>query len=190
MNVEELAEELADFWASALVERDWAGRLELMNRIHEQLYKDLEDERTFRQVSLHFVAAAIHRLGDPPVTSDAQAEIYAQSADEAHCQAARLWWKHGRGGNEAGEAAGEERRRYQRRVVDEPSLVWIGEHTVACRLVDLSAGGARVTAFATDLGVGTQVRVAMPDGEVQPAKVVHANACSAGLRFEPVQRAA
>lgn len=104
MNVEELAEELADFWASALVERDWAGRLELMNRIHEQLYKDLEDERTFRQVSLHFVAAAIHRLGDPPVTSDAQAEIYAQSADEAHCQAARLWWKHGRGGNEAGAA--------------------------------------------------------------------------------------
>lgn len=190
MNVEELAEELADFWASALVERDWAGRLELMNRIHEQLYKDLEDERTFRQVSLHFVAASLHRLGDPPVTSDSQAEIYAQSADEAHCQAARHWWKHGQGGTDTGGSSGEDRRRYQRRVVDEPSLVWIGERTVACRLVDLSAGGARVAAFGADLDVGTRLRVAMPDGEVQPAEVVHANAGSAGLRFEGVLQAA
>jgi len=184
MNAEELAEELADFWASALKERDWSGRLELMNRIHEQLYKDMEDEGTYRRVSPLFVAAAIGRLGAPRVVSDAQAEIYAQSGDPDHRAAARLWSQFGRAGR-AGSAgpAPSERRQAPRRLVDEPSLVWIGEHTIACRLVDLSADGARVAAFGPGLQAGLRVKLAMPDGEVRWAEVVHANNASAGLRF-------
>lgn len=183
MTVEELAEELVEFWISALEERDWAGRLELMNRIHEQLYKDMEDERTYRQVSPLFVGAVVSRLGTPEVVSDAQAEIYAQSGDPEHRAAARLWSRHGYAAGGGQDSAAAERRQAARQLVDEPSLVWVDQRTVACRLVDLSAGGARVAAFGCALETGSVIKLAMPDGQVRSAVVVHANDASAGLRF-------
>jgi uncharacterized protein with von Willebrand factor type A (vWA) domain len=91
MKVDELAEELADFWLSAVAEAGWEERLQILNEIHAQLLSDIESRAEYDALSPLFVAALVERLGAPLVESDAQARIYACSNNEGHRDAARVW---------------------------------------------------------------------------------------------------
>ncbi len=88
---EDLAEELADRWASFFAPKDWFGRLQLLQQVHEQLQEDLSDLDLYCAVSPAFIRKLIDRLSNGPVTSAAQAHIYANSDDEAHRRAAGEW---------------------------------------------------------------------------------------------------
>src|SRR5215471_13674016 len=89
--VENLAEELARRWGGAFLGKEWPERLELLNEIHEQLLEDLGDLDLYSAVSPVFIRKIVTMLGTEPVTSAAQAHIYANSDDERHRQAAGEW---------------------------------------------------------------------------------------------------
>ncbi len=91
MRTDELAQDLADFWFSALAEAGWEARLQTLNQIHAQLLADIESRAEYDAVSPLFVAALIDRLGAPLVESDAQAQIYACSNNDGHRDAAKVW---------------------------------------------------------------------------------------------------
>ncbi len=185
MRTDELAEELADFWFSAVAATHWEGRLQLLNEIHAQLRADMETQSEYDVLSPRFVAALIDRLGVPPVENDAQAQIYASSANERHADAAKAWIR--RADAVAAElAAGfvrEDRRRFARRMVDAFSEIWVQGRPGPCRLVDISAGGARVVVREPAPSPGTQVRLAVPDLGVKDALVVFRNSVGIGVRF-------
>ncbi|WP_017941942.1 MULTISPECIES: PilZ domain-containing protein [unclassified Thioalkalivibrio] len=185
MSHEKLALELADFWFPAIANETWAERLRLLDEIHGQLYQDLETAEEYEQVSASFVAALIDRLGSPPVTDPAQAEVYAGSAEERHWGAAMVW-QFGEG-QEAGEAAParEERRRWPRRMVNLFTEMWVQGHPARCRLVDISRFGARVMPlrYQPRLPPGTAIRVAIPDGGVRDGVVVFSSPRGVGLQF-------
>lgn len=192
MRVDELAEELADFWFSAVAATDWEGRLQLLNEVHAQLLADMETRAEYDALSPRFVAALIERLGTPPVDNDLQAQIYASSGDDRHVEAARAWTY--RADAVAAElAAGfvrDDRRRFARRMVDALSEIWIHGRPGPCRLVDLSAGGARVVVREPAPGPGTQVRLAVPEAGVRDALVVFRNSLGIGIQFLDGQAAA
>ena len=71
--------------------RDWSARLRLLNEMHEQLLEDLGDLDIYCAVSPIFIRQLVHALADGPITSIAQAHIYANSADEEHRRAAGQW---------------------------------------------------------------------------------------------------
>jgi hypothetical protein len=90
-SIEGLAEELAERWTSFLAPKDWAGRLELLQQVHEQLRDDLGDADLYAAVSPVFMRKIIERLSGGPITSIAQAHIYVNSDAEEHRRAAGEW---------------------------------------------------------------------------------------------------
>lgn len=90
-HAEDLAEELAERWTSLFAPKDWPGRLQLLQQVHEQLQEDLGDLNLYCAVSPAFIRKLIERLSDGPVASVAQAHIYANSDDEEHRRAAGEW---------------------------------------------------------------------------------------------------
>lgn len=190
MSVDELAEELADFWFSAVAGAGWDQRLHILNEIHAQLLLDLESKADYEAVSPLFVAAMIDRLGAPSVENGAQAKIYSSSAREHHREAAKAWRYRG-DALEAQLAAGfvsEDRRRFPREFVDALSEIWVQGRAAPCRLVDLSLGGARVVVREPAPAPGTHVRLAVPHRGGCDAKVVFRNRLGIGVQFleEPV----
>jgi hypothetical protein len=94
-DVKTLAEELARRWTPDFTIRDWPGRLQLLNEVHEQLLEDLGDLNLYSAVSPAFIRKLIENLpGGGPVTSIAQAHIFANSEDEEHRRAAGEWLEH------------------------------------------------------------------------------------------------
>lgn len=188
MNHEELARELAEFWLPALVDRDWKGRLEVLDEIHAQLYQDLPTLEEYDSVASRFVAAVIERLGAPPVHDDAQAQIYATSSDEEHWGAA-FAWQYGQPSEPAAPSqpgpTARERRRWPRQWVDKLTEAWVQGEAIRCRLIDLSRGGARIATFGsvTPPAPGTAIHVAVPEDRIREAIVVFSSRGNAGLRF-------
>jgi hypothetical protein len=88
---ERLADELTRRWSPAFAPKNWAERLELLNQLHEQLLEDLGDLDLYCAVSPLFISKLIVGLSEGPVTSAAQAHIYANSADDEHRRAAGEW---------------------------------------------------------------------------------------------------
>ena len=88
---ERLSTELATRWLGMFAAKDWRGRLELLNQVHEQLQEDLHDLELYSAVSPLFIRKLIERLSNGPVHSLAQAHIYANSEDEGHRRAAGEW---------------------------------------------------------------------------------------------------
>ncbi len=178
-----LIEELADFWVSALEHGNWEQRLQVLNKIHDQLRADLATKAEFEMVSPRFVSAIIDRLGAPPVESSAQATIYAYSLNEVHRDAASAWSLRNR--DLEGEADHSDRRRFQRKMVNKLSEIWIQGFTAPCRLIDVSLGGARVALHQIEAPEpGTEVRVVVPGKGICEAIVVFVNnSLEAGLRF-------
>lgn len=90
-SVENLVGELARRWSASFAALDWPGRLELLNQFHEQLLEDLGDLELYCAVSPAFIRRLIDSLAEGPVTSAAQAHIYANSEDAEHRRAAGEW---------------------------------------------------------------------------------------------------
>ena len=90
-NIEDLAEELAERWTSFLAPKDWVGRLQLLQQVHEQLRDDLGNPNLYAAVSPLFIRKVIERLSGGPITSIDQAHIYANSDAEEHRRAASEW---------------------------------------------------------------------------------------------------
>jgi hypothetical protein len=97
-DVRTLAEELARRWTPDFIVRDWPGRLQLLNEVHEQLLEDLGDLDLYSAVSPAFIRKLIENLPGGPVTSVAQAHIFANSEDEEHRRAAGEWLEHHKAG--------------------------------------------------------------------------------------------
>jgi hypothetical protein len=181
MSVDELAEELADFWFSAIAEASWEQRLRILDDIHAQLRADIQSKGEYEAVSPGFVAAIIERLGAPPVENDAQARIYAFSGKERHQDAARAWAHRA---DSANAVSGRDRRRFPRQMVHAISELWVQGRSIPCRLIDLSRGGARVVVREIRVPEpGAEVRLAIPDKGIRDAIVVFANDLDIGLRF-------
>jgi hypothetical protein len=89
---EELAKELAARWKSALEPKCWTERLDLLYQVHEQLKEDLRDIQFYCAVSPLLVRELIDLLSGGPVTSLAQAHVYANSSDVEHRRAAGEWF--------------------------------------------------------------------------------------------------
>lgn len=187
MSHEKLALELADFWFPVIADANWDQRLRILDEIHGQLHQDLETAEEYEQVSASFVAALIDRLGSPPITHTAQAQIYAGSAEERHWGAAMAW--------QLGETQDErptsapmpaERRRWPRKIVNQFTEIWVQGRRARCRLVDISRYGARVMPlrYQPRLSPGTPVRVAMAEGRVHDGYVVFSGPRGVGLEFQ------
>jgi hypothetical protein len=86
-----LAAELAARWLPSLSAVGWSERLRLLNHMHEQLQDDLNDLHTYSVVSPLFVREVIQLLGGGRITTEDQAQIYANSADTEHRRAAGDW---------------------------------------------------------------------------------------------------
>ena len=185
MDADTLAEELADFWFSAIAEAGWAERVRILKEICAQLLADMETRAEYEAVSPRFVAALIERLGAPPVESTAQAQIYATSALDRHREASRAWSQRAVASGSRSDTlpTGVERRRFPRRPVDAISEVWLRERRSPCRLVDLSLGGARVMLWEPAPVPGTEVRLALPNARIRAATVVFRNDVAMGIRF-------
>lgn len=181
--IEPLVEELAEFWISALEQGNWERRLQVLNKIHDQLRADLATKAEFDMVSPRFVSAIIDRLGAPPVEAGAQAKIYAYSLNEVHRDAATAWSLRSRAPEVSDHS---DRRRFPRKMVNLLSEIWIQGFTAPCRLLDVSLGGARVVLqqLETPPEPGTEVRVVVPGKGIFEAIVVFVNgSLEAGLRF-------
>ena len=184
MRADELAEELAEFWFSAVADAGWDARLEILREVDAQLRADLEQKSEYDVVFPRFVAAIIERLGAPPVSENAQATIYDCSADERHRAAARLWSVGAVSeGAPSPDRSAEERRRFRRQRVNFISEIWMQGRAAPCRVIDLSTGGARVLAQGIDPEPGTQVHLAVPESGVREARVVFRNDLGIGLQF-------
>lgn len=185
MRTDELAEELAEFWLSAMLRTHWHQRVQLLNAVHEQLRIDLETRAEYDALSPRFVAAVIERLGAPPVANPAQAQIYALSANEFHREAAGAWLPRGVAAD-ARRTAGfvrENQRQFAREPVNTPTEIWVQGHAARCRLVDLSPRGARVVVPEPAPEPGTPVRLAVPETGILFATVVFRNSVGIGVRF-------
>lgn len=179
MKVDELAEELAEFWFSAISRAGWDERLRILNEIHAQLRSDIPQRTEYEALSPRFVANLINRLGAPPVECDAQAEVYASSFAEPHRQAASEWRRR----QSVGGLMDRDRRRFPRRSVGAISEIWVQGRSTHCQLIDLSQGGARIMAEELPAAPGTPVRLAVPDQGVRDAMVVFRSTAGIGLRF-------
>ncbi|WP_018866602.1 MULTISPECIES: PilZ domain-containing protein [unclassified Thioalkalivibrio] len=185
MSHEKLALELADFWFPAIADQPWEERLRILDEVHGQLYQDLETVGEYEQVSASFVAALIDRLGSPPITHPAQAQIYASSSEERHWGAA-MAWQFGEG-QDAGATTPmpEERRRWPREIVNRLTEMWVQGRPARCRLVDISRYGARVMPlrYQPRLPPGTPIRVMVAEGSVRDGVVVFSSPRGVGLQF-------
>lgn len=88
-----LARELVDRCADLLLDKSWPERLRALMEMHDQLRDDIEDFAVFCEVFPLFIQALIERLGISEIECLEQAHIYANSADEAHRQAAGAWMR-------------------------------------------------------------------------------------------------
>lgn len=184
MRADELAEELADFWFSALADAGWEQRLEILREVDAQLLADLEEKSEHDAVFPRFVASVIERLGAAPVSVDAQAKIYASSAVEYHREAARLWSVGGAANaRQPPGGSAQERRCFRRQRVNFLSEIWMQGLAAPCRVIDLSTGGARVLAQGIAPEPGTKVHLAVPESGVREARVVFLSDAGIGLQF-------
>jgi len=191
MKAAKLAEELAEFWFSAIAGADWEGRLKILQEIDAQLLADLEKRSDYEAVWSVFVAAVIERLGAPPVTNAAQAKVYALSSNERHRGVADAWVARGvSGGQPITRVEDGDRRRYPRQRVNAISEIWVSGRAASCRIIDLSQGGARVVAEDVEPVKGTAVRLAVPSSGVRDATVVFRNRLGIGLEFSDSPQAA
>lgn len=193
MKVDELAEELADFWFPAINDADWQKRLSILTEVHSQLCSDIGARSPLQAqaVCQRFLAVLIERLGMPAIESDVQARIYASSAHSEHRAAARIWAD--RAGQTLPPDPGilrDERRRFPRYPVHTTCRMWIGDDARACKLLNLSRGGARVQVPDLELDTGTVVRLEVPTAGVKEARVVFRGPGSAGLYFSSLIPAA
>ena len=87
-----LVDELAHRWTPDFTSRDWPERLALLNEVHEQLLEDFGDFDLYCAASPAIIRRLIENVAGGPVTSAAQAHIYANSESEEHRRMAGEWF--------------------------------------------------------------------------------------------------
>jgi len=97
--IEDLAEELSRRWLPLFVQIEWPARLKLLEEMHQQLQEDLGNLGIYCAVSPVLTRKLIQKLAGGPVSSMAQAHIYANSDDEEHRRAAGDWLSLHQGGH-------------------------------------------------------------------------------------------
>lgn len=93
MQAEQLPTELAQIWARQLKPLSWEERITLMNEFHENLKEMIPDFEEFCEVFPAIVMETLNRIDEADISCDAQAHIYANSADEEHRQRAGAWFR-------------------------------------------------------------------------------------------------
>lgn len=91
MSTNELTAELVERCADLLVTKNWPERLSALMQMHDQLRDDINDLAAFGEIFPKFVEGVIMRLGAPVISTFEQAQIYANSANKSHRDAAGLW---------------------------------------------------------------------------------------------------
>jgi hypothetical protein len=91
VSTNDLTAELVERCVDLLATKDWPERMSALMQMHDQLRDDINDLASFGEVFPKFVEGVIVRLGAPAIASLEQAQIYANSADKAHRDAAGLW---------------------------------------------------------------------------------------------------
>ncbi len=79
----------------------------------------------------------------------------------------------------------DDRRRFPRYTIDLPATVVIGGKRVACRLANVSSGGALISA-PPEVRLGAQVELDIPGTGVVLASVVRVTETHVGLMFPGV----
>ena len=87
-----LLDELARRWTLDFASRDWPQRLALLNEVHEQLLEDFDDFDLYCAASPAIIRQLIENVAGGPVTSAAQAHIYANSESDEHRLMAGEWF--------------------------------------------------------------------------------------------------
>ncbi len=93
MQPEQLPKELAQIWARQLKPLSWEKRVLLMNDFHENLQEMIPDFGEFCEVFPAIVTETLELIDDPEISCDAQAHIFANSADEKHRRLAGAWFR-------------------------------------------------------------------------------------------------
>ena len=91
-----IATEWADRCASLLSRSDWERVCTALGELHDQLREEIPDEAEFEVVFPYLVSGVIHRLGDLPIETLAQAQVYASSAQQDHRALADTWMQRNR----------------------------------------------------------------------------------------------
>jgi hypothetical protein len=86
-----IAREWVDRCATLLSTADWERVRHALGEMHDQLREDVVDDAEFDELFADLVAGLIDRLGNHPVVSLSQAQIYLGSGDETHRAAANSW---------------------------------------------------------------------------------------------------
>lgn len=93
MQAEQLPKELAQIWARQLKPLSWEKRVQLMNEFHENLKEMIPDFGEFCEVFPEIVTETLNQINEHDIACDAQAHIFANSADEKHRQRAGAWFR-------------------------------------------------------------------------------------------------
>jgi hypothetical protein len=91
VSTNELTAELVERCADLLVTKNWPERLSALMQMHDQLRDDINDVAAFGEIFPKFVEGVIMRLGAPTISTFEQAQIYANSANKSHRDAAGIW---------------------------------------------------------------------------------------------------
>ena len=93
MGPRQLPKELSQIWARQLVPADWDTRVFLINDFHDNLKEMIPDFEEFCEVFPAIVMETLNLIGENEITCDAQAHIFANSADQKHRLMARDWFR-------------------------------------------------------------------------------------------------
>jgi hypothetical protein len=192
-DADRLSADLARFWLLSLSRLDWRERLELLEKIDEEIRVVCHFEDIHRQVSQKFTAKMIEGLKGGGITCLEQAYIYLNSAVEVHRNAARAWLVLKRPNSPllAAQASSQgrpdgEKRAAVRHTVNLPTTIAVNDNHFSGSLVDISLSGAKV-AISSNLVKGAIVEVDVPFLGRVAASVVWVAASFVGLAFASQQ---
>ena len=181
------AEELARFWLLPLTKLSWPERLEVLEKIDDEIGAIFTTPESHRKTSREFTARMVRDLGVGTVTCVEQAYVYLNSADDVHVNAARMWLVLNRPNSgilAASSAAqgGSDQRVAPRHEVDLPTVIAHNDNRISGKLVDVSVTGARI-AVTSSLVKGTLVEIEVPHLGRVAACVMWVAASFVGLAF-------
>lgn len=186
---DQAAKELADFWFAPFRTREWEERLDLLEKIDEEIRNQCETEDIYHYLSGLFTTLLIERLGTEPIRSRAQAYGYLNASRGAYRQPAIAWLVMNdpdspvlQTEEKTGAVGGAEKRTAVRHAVELSGIIAVNDNEFDGKVVDISKTGARV-ATSAEIPRGTRVRVRVPMLGQVTAVVAWASATFIGLTF-------
>lgn len=189
LSVAQVVNDLLHFWLPSFKKMDWKERLGLLEQIDIQLGRDFAEGAVYRRISHLFTAEILRKIPAGTIQCREHAYFLLNSADDQHREAARVWFILNRiqvadqeereGSNSSGHA---EHRATPRHAARLSGTVALGDACCQTRLVDISAGGARLE-ISDPIPAGARVVLELPLLGRVAALVVWATTGVAGLAF-------